>query len=999
MANAPLGAVVEFIHRIASDQAYAELSDSGLVKRFLKAKDEKAFVTLLKRHGPMVLSVSRRVLGSDQDVEDIFQATFLLLARKAKSIRTHESVASWLYGVAQRLALNLKRSGVNRQTREKQVAEMSKKSKVPDKAWQELQTVLHEALAEVPEKYRAALLLCYLEGKTQEDAARQLGCPIGTVRSRLARGRDQLQKLLHERGVPLSATALATAFGANTASAAVGYTLVRTTAKAAVEYASGRAATALVSAKVAVLVEEGMKAMMTIKLKAVTAVVFMIGTLGVGAGVVKTYAVADSRNATQIAQKSEVPVRQERAKPSPTKGENAEDTRTFTGRVLGPEKKPVVGARLYYHFITFADEAIPVRATTDGQGRFSFTLTSKDVPLSADKMDSDPLKTGQIVAKADGFTIAWALAAKQVTDFTLHVAKDDTPIEGRILDLEGKPLVGLRVSTVSASASESGDLSGLVKGLQSGEPFYDTYFKNAPNFLANFLVGRTMARFLPSAMTDANGRFRLYGFAKEQLVELRIEGDAIETQHLFVVTRAKPAGADALLTVSGRVIEPEMYAPQDKRFVRWNGFDHAAPPGQIVTGTVRDEATQKPIPGAIVESYMLAGTKLAQNTIYNTVADDRGRFRLTGLPRGRGNQVRVRPPKDLAYLPVVKDVPPWNAAGETALDAGLQRGVWVDVAIKDKSTGKPVPGRISYFVLPEKPAKGPRFERPFADAYNNFMPVRTDGTFRFVAVQRRAIIAFRTDWDKYPIPTEAATIRLPGHVVASNYQAFAEIDPKADDELVKVEFVLDTGGIAKGKVVGLDAQPIAGALVTGLHDDWSGDPAAPLRTAEFTAIGLKSDRPRLLCFSHEDKKLASSIVVRGDEKGPITVKLVPWAVVSGRLLDEAGKPIKNATLDFTEVPRQTPGTPLSLDTGIYVTNRSAYAPRRDPHTDEDGRFRVEGLVPGLKYNLALYEFDREVFPAGQKWMGLAFTDLILQTGETKDLGDLKLRPFPKGEDK
>src|SRR5262249_49142267 len=156
---------------------------------------------------------------------------------------------------------------------------------------------------------------------------------------------------------------------------------------------------------------------------------------------------------------------------------------------------------------------------------------------------------------------------------------------------------------------------------------------------------------LPTATTDAMGRFRLNGFAKEQLIELRIEGAAIETQSLFVLMRPKPATAEALLTLPQFKAQGEgMLARTEQAFIRWNGFDHAAPPGQIVTGTVRDESTKAPVPRAVVESYMVAGTNLAQNTIYHTVADEQGRYRFTGLPRGKGNRIRVRPPKDLPYL-------------------------------------------------------------------------------------------------------------------------------------------------------------------------------------------------------------------------------------------------------------------------------------------------------------------------------------------------------------
>jgi hypothetical protein len=115
--------------------------------------------------------------------------------------------------------------------------------------------------------------------------------------------------------------------------------------------------------------------------------------------------------------------------------------------------------------------------------------------------------------------------------------------------------------------------------------------------------------------------------------------------------------------------------------------------------------------------------------------------------------------------------------------------------------------------------------------------------------------------------------------------------------------------------------------------------------------------------------------------------------VSGRLIDAAGKPIKNATLDFTEIPARKPGEPLSLETGLHVFVRWAYNSKPDytPRTDEEGRFRVVGLIPGLKYNLVKYAADA---PMGRH-VGLAFSELVLQSGETRDLGEVTLRPFPK----
>ena len=150
-----------------------------------------------------------------------------------------------------------------------------------------------------------------------------------------------------------------------------------------------------------------------------------------------------------------------------------------------------------------------------------------------------------------------------------------------------------------------------------------------------------------------------------------------------------------------------------------------------------------------------------------------------------------------------------------------------------------------------------------------------------------------------------------------------------------------------------------------------------------------------MCFVHEDGKLAGSIALRGHEKSPVTVKLVTWGTVTGRLLDKSGKPIKNATLSFTEVPRPKPGQPIALDTGLFVVYRSPYKAFPEPHTDADGRFQVDRLVPGLKYNLALYDRNGAVSPDQVKWLGLAFSNLILGSGETKDLGDVTLQQIPK----
>jgi RNA polymerase sigma factor (sigma-70 family) len=189
--------------------AVGGLTDGQLLKGFLAGRDEAAFSALADRHGPMVLRVCRQVLGDSHNAQDAFQATFLVLARKADSVQKQDSVASWLHGVARRVACRVKADEARRRTHEKRVAtELGERSSVeetPPESWPEL----HEEIARLPERYRESVVLCYLEGLSTEAAAVRLGCPRGTVLSRLARARDQLRDRLTRRGLAPTASLVA----------------------------------------------------------------------------------------------------------------------------------------------------------------------------------------------------------------------------------------------------------------------------------------------------------------------------------------------------------------------------------------------------------------------------------------------------------------------------------------------------------------------------------------------------------------------------------------------------------------------------------------------------------------------------------------------------------------------------------------------------------------------------------------------------------------------
>jgi RNA polymerase sigma-70 factor (ECF subfamily) len=208
-------------------------ADSALLESFLRHGDEAAFGALVQRYGPLVFGVCRRVLQHQQDAEDAFQATFLVLARKAGSISKRECVGSWLYGVAYRIARQAKAKMARLPIYNANLPEVPTVDGLPELVWRDLRPVLDEEVSRLARKYREPFLLCYFEGKTNEQAARQLGCPLGTVLSRLARARDRLRSRLKRRGIALSVAMLATLLAEETASAAVPAALARKAVKAA----------------------------------------------------------------------------------------------------------------------------------------------------------------------------------------------------------------------------------------------------------------------------------------------------------------------------------------------------------------------------------------------------------------------------------------------------------------------------------------------------------------------------------------------------------------------------------------------------------------------------------------------------------------------------------------------------------------------------------------------------------------------------------------------
>ncbi len=273
------------LHTLFKAGTLTGLSDGQLMERFANGDNDSAaaaFTALLGRHGPMVLRVCLQVLGDSHDAQDAFQATFLVLVRKTGSVRNFDSVASWLYGVAQRVATRAKIQAGRRELHERRrSALMELKSVDRQTTRSETWPELHEEVASLPEKLRVPIVLCYLEGLTAEAAARQLGCPRGTVLSRLSRARERLRERLTRRGMSYPSVLWISGL-APEATTAVPDSLTQTTVQAAMQITAGKSVAGTAPASVTALVEGVLMMMLRSNLTRVAWAMFAVGVMTLG---------------------------------------------------------------------------------------------------------------------------------------------------------------------------------------------------------------------------------------------------------------------------------------------------------------------------------------------------------------------------------------------------------------------------------------------------------------------------------------------------------------------------------------------------------------------------------------------------------------------------------------------------------------------------------------------------------------------------------------------
>jgi hypothetical protein len=372
-------------------------------------------------------------------------------------------------------------------------------------------------------------------------------------------------------------------------------------------------------------------------------------------------------------------------------------------------------------------------------------------------------------------------------DVTLRLVRDDVPIEGRILDLEGRPVAGATVTTDDIAATPDEDLTPVIRLLRSGGR------GNVPTkFLAASVAG------LPENLTtDRDGRFRLAGIGRERAVSLRISGPTIQTGDINVMTRPD---SDAFPVRHERPKLPIADSPGMGAgpMVYPARFEHAVGPTKPIEGVVRDRATGRPLPGAVIMTvavYERDGRHEGWGNLGggSATADAQGRFRIVGAPKSRDLGVHVFPPEGQPYLERMEHVGDTPGLAPIVHDVSLTRGIPVRGRLIDRVSGRPVRGVVQYFLL----SVNPRYQELRHSLALCRAPTGDDGSFSIVAVDGPGLLAASAYSDRFTRGVGVDRFKVAKPIYNSYIASPINADPKAFDALVELDLPAGSSGVER----------------------------------------------------------------------------------------------------------------------------------------------------------------------------------------------------------
>ncbi len=953
--------------------AAGTLTDGQLLERFLARMDpaasEAAFTALVDRHGAMVLSVCRQLLSDPHDAEDAFQATFLILVSKAGSIRHREAVGGWLFGIARRVAARAQVEAARRRRHLRELAENPSGSRADVELGTapSAETDYGPLIAEIdrlPEQLRSPVVLHYFEGLSTEAAAQRLGCPRGTVLSRLSRARSRIKERLEQQGVSFAALIPA------------GETLTRwippvpvpaglaqTTVKAAGSLVlAGAAIESVVPATVAALSRGVARTLVITKVRAAAALL-LTAVAGVSIGLAATYTPTDEpRRAASVpstANPSRGTIAGNQVVPAEDKAQGAR--LVFRGQVLDPDGKPVVGAQLLLGrprpLGPGAFEAPQPLGTSGAEGRFEVSIARETI----DRLGGESSTVPVIAAIVPGFGPDWAAIAPKTAgaEITLRLRRDDVPIEGRVIGLEGRPVPDLAVTVASIAEFPQKLREKLRENAGKINPELWGEMRNA------LIVGKDGP--IPAVQTGPDGRFRLTRIGRDRVVLLMVEGPAIEQSFAMVLTAADPAYQPLLLPGGGSGSEQRLERPR---------FDLNVAPGRIIQGVVIDFNTRKPI----------AGAKIHSSIVGSTTTDSQGKFRIAGQPKGRENFLTVEVDGQ-PYIKVVKELPNPAGVGPIPVEITLMRGNWVEGKVRNRADGSPVKAVVQYYPSRDNPHVQECTDGSFLNdnvSDEPKFPTDAEGRFRAVALPGPGFLTVRTPEPGYVFGLKVAP-ELTGKVLSAGnfqyemdqYQAFVPIDVPSDGSLTVPDVALAPGRPQHLQMIDPDGRPVAGTKVASSQRQPFDGESVP--GSDYTFIHRHPGNPETLVVLRADRALGATLELKGDEPDPIRVVLHPAGRITGRLVNEDGRPRSNVELELSHALKSHGG--------------SSRAGRSDPiFTEQDGRFQIKNLVPGVEYNVSAikknepnFSFRAEGYLHKNWW--------TVKSGETQDWGDLQVQTY------
>jgi RNA polymerase sigma factor (sigma-70 family) len=971
MASAGSGTAFRHLRDLFDTGTTTGLVDGQLLARYSSSRDEVAFEALVARHGPMVLATCRAVLSSEHDVEDAFQTTFLILAKKARSLRGGDALGGWLHRVAYRAAVLASVEAKKRRRKETEASAMAPLDSAGSgrETDHDLRPILHEEVNRLPHRQRLPVVLCDLQGLSYAQAAEQLRWTLPTLRCRLAKARARLKGRMVRRGFGVAA--LSAALPSSEASAAVPAALMRSTVLAA----TGGPA----SAGAALLTHALLRKMLMTKIQLAFAAVVAALALASAGVLAAGLRRPDEPKAVPPPSAESADIR-----PQQPAVEKPVETVEVKGQVVAPDGKPVAGATVAGAYIM--KEINPWPVTTSGSGgRFAIRLPKPDggVPTGG-YLALYPW----LVASAPGYGVGWCdrvLRADRPAEQVVNLVEEGPPIEGKIVDLEGRPVkdASVHVSTIWYDAN--GRIADWITKARNGAA------GNLWQGLQNLPLGSTVPKSRRASSeqvvriattTDALGQFKLTGVGRDRIAELIIAGPRVATTQVYVFSRPEPE----IRTVDRGMMQHQpfiVYAPK---------FQLALAPSRRIEGVFRDKDSGKPIAGLELWAAVFNERSLIADPGIEATTDAEGRYRLEGLAQAAAYRLFITTAKGLPYTNGTLRVPTESPGLEPiSFDVALKRGVFVRGKVIDKVTGRPIKGTASYHALSDNPHV--RAEYPaFVQSYAQYAPLDDQGGYEVVALPGRGVISVREETDRYRPASgyekfagydgKYRTIdSLPEMMMPASQTVVAEVvvDPKS--ESMTLDLQADPGKSLAIEVVGPDGAPIRDTKVKGLSEIYQSGPV-PQPSPQFLIYALDPSSPRRVIVMHEGRMLIGTALLKGDEAGPIKIKLEPWGSVAGRIIDDEGRPRKamfigsptGSTNKHPETHDILPGS--DWNQGVRV--------------GDDGRFLVEGLVPGLKYSANC----RTGFQAP----GDLFVDVTVAPGESKDLGDLKVQPRKQTEE-